>query len=103
MGTPLDLVERAATRGTHQWWVASEGASPVRSAGIGSIKLTEIETTRFTPMGRRHAVQDDSGETACGRSLSRLHLFPTMPWGESPLASRNCPACLVKLEHSAHA
>jgi anti-anti-sigma factor len=98
--SPVDVVERPVARGVHQWWVASEAASPVPSASIDrATELTVRQSTRFTPMGRRHAVRDDSSETACGRSITRLHLFPAMPWNDSPLASRSCPACLAELEN----
>ena len=94
-GTAQVLAERSVIPGDHVCWVASELAVPVRSNTVGAVKLDEERTQVFTPMGRRHAVREDSTTTACGRPLARLHTFPDLSWQEFALASRSCPACLV--------
>ena len=70
-------------------------AVPVRSNVIGAAEIDEERTQTFTPMGRRHAVREDSTTTACGRPLAGLHTLPHPSWAEFSLASRSCPACLV--------
>jgi hypothetical protein len=84
--------------GDRWWWVASERATPIRCAAVGSVKADEMRTARSAPMGRRHAVLADSALTACGRPLVGLHTFPDLLWKDSTLASRNCPACSVEVD-----
>ncbi len=60
---------------------------------LGSESRERADTDPM-PAGTGHAVDGDARETACGRPVRSLHLWPDVPWRRvRMLGLSTCPAC----------
>jgi hypothetical protein len=67
--------------------VGALGSQPVKSKGLGR----GGSEGRREPKGKRHAVDADSGQVACG-TLDSLRVFEDLPWGPDGDWCTNCEA-----------
>jgi len=68
--------------------VGALGSRPVRSKGLGRASAGGRE-----PKGKRHAVDPDTGEVACG-TRDALRVFDDMPWSSDDDCCSNCEAAV---------
>ena len=66
--------------------VGALGSRPVRSKGLGRGGEGGRE-----PKGKRHAVDADTGQVACG-TLDSLRVFEDLPWAPDGEWCANCEA-----------
>ncbi len=72
--------------------VGALGSRPVRSKGLGRSSAGATASQR-EPKGRRHAVDPDTGEVACG-TRDALRVFDDWPWAPDGDCCANCEAAV---------
>ncbi len=56
------------------------------------------------PEGWCHAVEEETGATACGGSSRTLRVWPEVPWIRARMAGGElCPTCVAQTEAEEHA